>query len=78
MSKLFSRFFRSSIAVSHAVPGTGLGLAICHNIVTSHGGAIRARSTVGVGTVFEVLLPAVAAVESSVGHVPVAMAGHGH
>ncbi len=78
MNKLFSRFFRSSIAISQAVPGTGLGLAICHNIITSHGGVIRAQSTVDVGTVFEVLLPALLVDDPSVGDVAVAMAGNSH
>jgi DNA-binding response OmpR family regulator len=36
--------------------GTGLGLAICHRIVTEMGGTIEARSTVGVGTTFRVVL----------------------
>jgi PAS domain S-box-containing protein len=36
--------------------GTGLGLAIVHQIVTQHGGQVRAESTPGAGTVFHVLL----------------------
>jgi PAS domain S-box-containing protein len=75
MSQLFTRFFRSSTSVAQSVPGTGLGLAISYNIVSSHGGTIRARSTVGVGSVFEVTLPG----ESrSVDDVTMAMAGHGY
>ena len=78
MGQLFTRFFRSSTAMAHSVPGTGLGLAICQNIVTSHGGVIRAKSTEGVGTVFEVLLP-VAGPDwpSAPSDVSVAMLGHG-
>jgi signal transduction histidine kinase len=42
--------------------GTGMGLAISHQIIGQHGGAIRVRSTPGVGTRFLVVLPVVAAV----------------
>ena len=42
--------------------GTGLGLALCHAIVTSLDGQITVESKPGVGTVFRVVLPGVAAV----------------
>jgi signal transduction histidine kinase len=38
--------------------GTGLGLAVVHEVVTEHRGAIWALSTAGVGTTFEIYLPA--------------------
>jgi PAS domain S-box-containing protein len=37
--------------------GTGVGLAICRKIVDRHGGTITARSRVGEGTSFQVMLP---------------------
>jgi signal transduction histidine kinase len=37
--------------------GTGLGLSVSLGIIRQHGGDIRVRSRVGVGTTFEVLLP---------------------
>jgi signal transduction histidine kinase len=37
--------------------GTGLGLAVSYQMITAQGGDIYAESTVGVGTVFHVLLP---------------------
>jgi two-component system cell cycle sensor histidine kinase/response regulator CckA len=40
--------------------GTGLGLAAARRLVEQSGGAIRCQSIVGLGTTFEVVLPAVA------------------
>ena len=37
--------------------GTGLGLPVVHGIVTSHGGSINVRSTLGKGSSFEIKLP---------------------
>ena len=37
--------------------GTGLGLAVVHQVVRAHGGVVRLRSEVGVGTEFHVVLP---------------------
>jgi signal transduction histidine kinase/ActR/RegA family two-component response regulator len=38
--------------------GHGLGLAVVHSVVRKHGGSIHVRSQVGVGTTFDVLVPA--------------------
>ena len=55
--RLFSRFFRSSLAQGQAIPGSGLGLSITRSIVERHGGAITVSSTTTAGTSVEVRLP---------------------
>lgn len=37
--------------------GTGLGLAVADGIIRDHGGEIRAKSVIGKGTTFRILLP---------------------
>jgi len=54
LQKIFLPFFTTK-SVNE---GTGLGLPVVHGIVTTHGGTIAVRSTVGRGTRFEVRLPA--------------------
>ena len=55
--RLFTRFFRSSLALAQAIPGSGLGLSIAHSVVTQHGGTMHADSEPGRGTTFSVRLP---------------------
>ncbi len=55
--RLFSRFFRSSLAQQQAIPGSGLGLSIAHSIIEQHGGSMSVESAPGQGTTFHVRLP---------------------
>jgi two-component system, OmpR family, phosphate regulon sensor histidine kinase PhoR len=57
LDDVFVKFFRSPGVQTDAIPGTGIGLAISKAIVEAHGGSIDLRSTVGVGTTFEIRLP---------------------
>ncbi len=54
---IFDRFYRGS--AERKVPGSGLGLAIVRRIVEVHGGEVGVTSAVGLGSCFEVRLPAV-------------------
>ena len=61
LPRVFDPFF------STKQQGRGLGLATSHTIVGTHGGRIGVTSEVGVGTTFEVLLPASNPVDVSAG-----------
>jgi signal transduction histidine kinase len=51
--QIFEPFFTTK----QASKGVGLGLAVVSGIVSQHSGSVRVKSTVGAGTVFELLLP---------------------
>lgn len=56
---VFDRFYKVDASRAEAAgTGSGLGLSIVKAIVERHGGRVTARSTPGVGTVFEMVLPA--------------------
>lgn len=54
---IFERFYRVDRAREHESGGTGLGLAIAKWIVQAHHGSIKADSTMGKGTRFQIDLP---------------------
>jgi signal transduction histidine kinase len=58
VDRIFSRFARVDPGRSRATGGFGLGLAIVKAIVSAHGGTATVRSAVGLGSVFELRLPA--------------------
>lgn len=53
------QFFNSFVRGQRESPisGVGLGLALCRNIVTAHGGTIRAEAIKPAGTRFEISIP---------------------
>jgi signal transduction histidine kinase len=53
---VFDRFYKADQSRSQS-SGSGLGLSIVKAIVERHGGTVAARSTQGVETVFEIVLP---------------------
>jgi signal transduction histidine kinase len=55
---IFDRFTRVGKGRSRDTGGFGLGLAVVKAIAEAHRGSVRARSRVGEGSVFDLLLPA--------------------
>jgi len=57
LDRIFERFYRVDKSHSREIGGTGLGLAITRSVVLMHRGAIKAFSTEGEGTIFNVRIP---------------------
>jgi len=57
--RVFSKFFRSSMAVKTETEGSGLGLFITKNIIDAHGGRIWFESQEGQGSSFYFSLPVI-------------------
>jgi two-component system OmpR family sensor kinase len=57
LNRIFDRFARVDPHRNRKVGGVGLGLAIVKAIAEAHHGSVRAHSTVGQGSLFELVLP---------------------
>ena len=73
LERIFHRFARADPRQSREAGGFGLGLAIVQAIAEAHHGSVRVESTLGEGSVFELLLPLAAT--SPVSPPPVSPAG---
>ena len=58
LPRLTERFYRVNAKSSREKGGTGLGLAIVKHIINRHRGELDITSTVGKGSTFSVILPA--------------------
>ncbi len=54
---IFERFHRVEGAQGRSYEGSGIGLALVRELVSLHGGTVRAESELGKGTTFTVTLP---------------------
>lgn len=57
--RIFEKFVRIETGLVHDVKGTGLGLSLVDQIMRAHGGHIEVQSTVGEGSTFTLVLPAI-------------------
>lgn len=60
LDRIFDRFARADPGRSRHTGGAGLGLSIVRAIAEAHDGSVHVQSTEGVGTTFEIAIPAAA------------------
>lgn len=58
LERVFEPFIQLDGELTRRFQGAGLGLYMSRSLVEAHGGQLRLRSEVGVGTVAEIILPA--------------------
>ncbi|WP_345255344.1 hybrid sensor histidine kinase/response regulator transcription factor [Flaviaesturariibacter amylovorans] len=58
LNRIFDRFYRGKEEDSTTISGTGIGLSFVRELVTLHGGTIRAESNGSSGSLFTLTLPA--------------------
>ena len=56
LPRLFERFYRVDKNRSRTLGGTGLGLAIVKHVAQLHGGEVTVASSLGKGTVFQLVI----------------------
>lgn len=57
LQKLFLKFSRVDNPLSASVKGTGLGLYWAKKVLDLHGGSIKVKSKINVGSIFEISIP---------------------
>ncbi len=57
LEKIFDKFYQGKNAVKQSAKGTGLGLTLVKHTAEAHGGKVSARSKVGEGSIFSLILP---------------------
>jgi two-component system, OmpR family, sensor kinase len=67
---IFERFYRAAPSNSGEAQSGGLGLAIAQAIARAQGGCIECESTVGIGSIFTLILPVISPRESGLGSKP--------